>query len=749
MFGRIFFITLLSFALNARAQDVTDIIADLANEELQNLTMSQNQDLIEGPDGEPSLEELNDFERLDTFNRSYQIFGFSFVNTTPTSITATADLPVPNDYRIALGDTLTVILSGTKQKIIPLKVALNGSILFPEIGSIQVVGDTYSELKEKLRNLVDSVFVGVNIDISVTSLSAKKISIIGAVDKPGTYLVNPFTTISNVLAYSGGLKSYSSLRNIQLIRASGESIEYDLYDLLIYGDRSSDINIEAGDTVIINPTKNLVSIDGRINRPAIYEYKNEETVQDIIEYAMGAMEDSNLQKIALKVFDENLESLVTDEIGIEKKTSVKNIRAINIFRKDNFTQFDIEVIGPLVNSGYFSYKKYQNLKDLMPDLMLTDNVYKFVGVVEKGASSSLFSLIDNETHDIPLSSNSKVFFFSLNNYENFDDQAISFNTRKLLSEYALELNLDNRKLDFPIFGKFTPTDIVNFLGLDLSSIEKTKTTYISPLQDVTVVGEILENTFDAEKFNSLSFRYIKSDLINVSISGEVELPGNYQLPPNSTLEDLYQLAGGSKETADDNAALFFRQSVRDVQINAFEKSQDQLREYLLVNAQQGNNTLNPTISAILQTNIDSEDFGRIAGDFTEESVITKSFLLQNGDSLFVPKKQLTVTVIGEVLNPTTVIFDRKLKLRDYISNSGGYKQFALKKEIYVISSNGQIKKIPRNIFVRSVTINPGDTIVVPRDLVVADDLTRLLLPVTSVISNMAFAAASLQALRNN
>ena len=46
----------------------------------------------------------------------------------------------------------------------------------------------------------------LTIDLSLKNLSAKKISIVGAVNNPGTYLVNPFTTISNALAYSGGIQ---------------------------------------------------------------------------------------------------------------------------------------------------------------------------------------------------------------------------------------------------------------------------------------------------------------------------------------------------------------------------------------------------------------------------------------------------------------------------------------------------------------------------------------------------------------
>ena len=112
------------------------------------------------------------------------------------NISASSDLPVPGNYKLSLNDELKVILSGTKQDIFSLKVQLDGSILFPELGSVFVQGETFAEAKKKLRNLVKNSYVGVDLDLSLAQLSAKKITIIGAVKKPGTYLVNPFTTIS-------------------------------------------------------------------------------------------------------------------------------------------------------------------------------------------------------------------------------------------------------------------------------------------------------------------------------------------------------------------------------------------------------------------------------------------------------------------------------------------------------------------------------------------------------------------------
>ena len=82
-------------------------------------------------------------------------------------------------------------------------------------------------------------------------LAAKKITIVGTVNNPGTYLVNPFTTISNSLAYSGGINPIGSLRTIKLVRSNGENYTFDLYDLLIYGDRSDDITIQSGDVIVV------------------------------------------------------------------------------------------------------------------------------------------------------------------------------------------------------------------------------------------------------------------------------------------------------------------------------------------------------------------------------------------------------------------------------------------------------------------------------------------------------------------
>ena len=116
----------------------------------------------------------------------YSYFSSGFFSSVAKSKFPTGDLPLPNEYKISLSDELSIILSGTRSETFNLRVKLDGSILFPEIGSISVAGKTLEEVQEILTNLVNQSFVGTNVNASIKNLSAKKISIVGAVNSPGT-----------------------------------------------------------------------------------------------------------------------------------------------------------------------------------------------------------------------------------------------------------------------------------------------------------------------------------------------------------------------------------------------------------------------------------------------------------------------------------------------------------------------------------------------------------------------------------
>ncbi len=676
-------------------------------------------------------------------------YGYDFFSSTPTSLTAVGDLPLPNDYKISLRDQFKVILSGSKDVTFNLNVKLDGTILFPELGAISVVGLSLQEVKDKLSLLIEKSYIGVNIDISLQNLSAKKITIVGAVKTPGTYLVNPFSTITGALAYSGGISEIGSLRDIKLIRNNKEFFSFDLYDLLIRGDRSKDISIEAGDTILINAASQFVQIDGDVKRPAIYEILEDETLDDIVNFALGFTQIANKSNISVSFLDLKEGSIVKKNIS-NLDHSLENALSINVFNYVSDDKANIQVLGAVEQPGFYDLKKYQNLEDLISNLNFVD-VYPWLGVLEQFdenkllKSTVLFSLNDPSTFKSQeLMPNSKVYFTNIND-RSFD---VSEMSKDMIEEYELRLNHRGASFRLPIFGKYTVSSLIGLLGLDMTYVDD-MATYVSPLEDIVINGNYKGMEFTAKKYNTVTFRAPTNNLIEVSISGAVEFPGIYTLNDNSTVQDLYKLAGTFRSQAYLEGIILTRDIIRKRQLDSIQLSRENLNKALLTKSLEGQNIGDINMITALSETIDPQNLGRLAGDFSPSSEASIKTILFDGDNIIVPKNPNAINVLGEVLNPIAFEFNEKISVSSAIEQAGGFQQYADRKRVYVIRANGIIQKPGRNIFVKNIDLKPGDTIVVPRKIVTDNPGIQALVPITQILSDIAFSAAALESLSNN
>ena len=680
---------------------------------------------------------------------SGQKYGYDFFSSTPTSLTAVGDLPLPNDYKISLRDQFTVILSGSKDAIFNLNVKLDGTILFPELGAISVVGLSLKDVKDKLSQLIEQSYIGVNIDISIQNLSAKKITIVGAVKTPGTYLINPFSTITGALAYSGGISEIGSLRDIKLIRNNEEIFSFDLYDLLIRGDRSKDLTIEAGDTLLINAASQFVEISGGVKRPAIYEILEGETIKDIVDFALGFDQTANKSNISVSFLDLNEVAIVKKNIS-SLDHSLESVLSVNIFNYVSDDTSNIQVLGALEEPGFYDIKKYNNLESLIANLKFVD-VYPWLGVLEQFDDNKilksivLFSLNDPDTYkSVDLLPNSKVHF------ANIDEK--SFNVSEManskIEDYALILNHRQGTFKLPVYGEYSVRSFIDLLGLDMSDVDDIAT-YISPLEDI-VVNDLYENMqFSATKYNTVSFKSPNNNLITVSITGAIDYPGTYTLNDNTTIEDLYQLIGKFKNQAYPEGIVLTREVIRERQLKAIQKSKEDLNKALLTSNLKGDAVGDVAIIRALSESIDPENLGRLAGDFSPKSQASLNTVLLDNDRIIVPTNPNAISVFGEVLNPIAMEYKKNLSLNSAINNAGGYKQYADKRRVYVIKSNGIVEKASRNIFVRDVKLEPGDTIVIPRKIITQSPGIQALAPITQILSDLAFSAAAIDNLQSN
>ena len=676
-------------------------------------------------------------------------YGYDFFSSMPTSLTAVGDLPLPNDYIISLRDQFTVILTGSKDALFNLNVKLDGTILFPELGSVSVVGLSFKEVKEKLSQLIKQAYIGVNIDVSLQNLSAKKITIVGAVNTPGTYLVNPFSTITGALAYSGGISEIGSLRDIKLIRNNKEVFSFDLYDLLIKGNRSNDLTIEAGDTLLINAASQFVEITGAVKRPGIYEVLEGETINSLVDFALGFNQTANKSNISVSFLDLNEASIVKKNVDTLDQ-NLQNVLSVNVFNYVNEPSANILVQGAIEEPGFYNALKYRKLTDLINDLKFID-VYPWLAVLEQFdenkliKSTVLFNLNDPNTYtSVELLPNSRIYFANIDT-RSF---AVSETSRKLITEYELRLSHRQGNFRLPVYGKYSVSSFINLLGLDMSDVDDIAT-YVSPLKNIVVNDNYKNMQYIAEKYNTVNFRSPDNDLIEVSITGAVDFPGTYVLNDDATIEDLYQLVGNFKNQAFLKGIILTRENIRARQIKSIEKSKEDLNKVILTSVQKGENIGDINLIRALSESIEPENLGRLAGDFTPKSQGSINTILFDGDTIIVPKNPNAINVLGEVLNPIAFEYLKKLTITSAINQAGGYQQYADKRRIYVIKANGIVEKANRNIFVRNVGLEPGDTIVVPRKIITNNPIMEAIQPITQILSDLAFSAAAIESLSNS
>ncbi len=216
-------------------------------------------------------------------------FGYQLFRSRPTTFAPVSDAPVPADYVLGPGDKMQLGLFGAESGTYTLEVDRTGQVFLPEIGPVTVAGLRFVEAREVLLKRVAESRIGVTATLAMGELRSIRIFVAGDARNPGSYTVGGLATMTQALYVSGGVQEIGSLRRVQLNRGGKRIAELDLYDLLLRGDSSSDARLQAGDVVFIPPVGKTVSVSGAVRRPAIYELRDEKSLQEVLALAGGTL----------------------------------------------------------------------------------------------------------------------------------------------------------------------------------------------------------------------------------------------------------------------------------------------------------------------------------------------------------------------------------------------------------------------------------------------------------------------------
>jgi protein involved in polysaccharide export with SLBB domain len=285
-------------------------------------------------------------------------FGYDIFNKVPLTFAPVTDAPVPSNYVIGPGDTVNILFFGTKSIDFSQQVTRDGNLEIPDLGPVSVAGLTFSELKVNINERISNQMIGVKVSVSLGELRSIRIFVLGDVEKPGSYTVNSLATLTNAIFSSGGVTRIGTLRDIQLKRNGKIISHFDLYDLLLRGDTSSDRRLLPGDVVFVPPIGPTVGILGEVRRPAIYELrKDRKDLLSAIIAAGGASPGSKTTEIMVKSVS-NVEGVSAAQIDLTttlgkshqlRDGDVVQVAPVLEYNQDGF----IILAGEVVNPGVY------------------------------------------------------------------------------------------------------------------------------------------------------------------------------------------------------------------------------------------------------------------------------------------------------------------------------------------------------------------------------------------------------------
>lgn len=546
----------------------------------------------------------------------------------------------------------------------------------------------------------------------------KRVELVGEVRRNLFFELKGKETVENLIEMAGGFteSAYKKMVTIQRINGLNKSI------INVSDKEQASTVLEDGDFIAIGKTltnyKNRIQILGSVNRTGDYELKANLKVADLIELAGGLKADAFYKRAILYRTNNDLqqESINIDLSKAIEKETTNNI----ILQKEDLlviaSIYDIKenyfvtLQGEVNQTGVFPYTKGMTIGELI----LKANGFK------EAASGSSIELVrrvrdDNDKianiihveveKDLSIKGTDKDIAL-----EPFDQvyvrAAVGF--RNLKKVYVQgEANYTGQYImDKP---NMTIGDLLKRAGGVLNSSNVKGALLIRR----TIFYNKVSNENDyLNKLEELRARYVDSTNSGFTESAKIKLS---QL--NKEINELYVKKIKNQETS--------------VDIGNLSKSSD---------AKNKNDTTNKAKNKTEQENIEdlktalqarvfknlrdvtvNEDQYQFVSINLEKIIATNSaskydVQLQEGDILYIPTFNETVSVSGDVLYPVAVKYEEGATLKDYINQAGGFNNTALKSKSYVVEANGVVKRTHQFFGIRFYPeIAAGAQIFVPQN----------------------------------
>ncbi len=641
------------------------------NERLLPKDVEKNKEIAESrPKFRKEIEETSEFETYvrtklpKGMSKNIKQFGYNLFLNAPTTFAPVSNLPVGPEYVIGPGDEIRINVWGKFEGNWSVTVDRNGNIFIPTVGTIGVAGLTFRELKEVLHKEISKYYTGFEMNVYMGSLRSITVYVVGNARKPGAYTVSSLSTLVNALFAAGGPSKSGSMRDIQVRRRGKTIVHFDLYNLLLRGDKSEDIRLMPEDVIFIPPVKKLVAVVGSVKKPAIYEIKHETTVGEVISMAGGISDIAFKGRVQIeRISKEGHQTLFESDMKKAMKLKIRGGDIIKVFQSldDRRT---VKIEGAVYSPGEYGFKKGMRVKDL---IALAGGL-KYYAYVKQAELTRV-----TPTPQGPIT---KVIHINLERALAGDPE---HNILLQQDDYILIRNIP----EWELYNTVVISGEVKFPGVYTFKKGERLSSLIQRAGGFTEKAYLKGAVFTRESVKEIQQRQINEMIDRLET-------------------ELLSVA---------SAAVAVATSPDEAKIIQMENEQKRrfLARLRTVKAK-GRITirLSPNIEDLKNSPFDIE--------------------LMDGDKLYIPSNPGTVQVIGSVYNQNVFIYSPGRGYEYYLKLAGGYTENADKDNVYILKVDGtalKVKEGDKGIVWNSerkrweritAAVEPGDTIVVPEKL---------------------------------
>lgn len=669
---------------------------------------------------------LTEFQKLvaSSLGKPLPIYGQNLFLTVPTTFAPVDRVPVTANYVVGPGDELLIRGWGQIDLDVRARVDRNGAVYIPKVGNLNVAGLRFEQLPGYLKSQIGRIYQNFDLSVSMGELRSIDVYVVGQAARPGRYTVSSLSTLANAVFASGGPSPAGSMRHIQLKRAGKVVTDFDLYDLLVSGDKSKDVLLMPEDVIYFAPVGPEIAMGGEVNNPAIYELKGDTSLGDALQMAGGLATTAFGGHVYVEQIKQRQERSI-EEVKLDAAGLARPLRDGDVL---NFAPISprfadaVTLRGNVASPGRYPWHEGMRVSDLIPnrEFLITRDYWKQQNAItlqtqmsNAGVGTETGTQTGTETGTETEKGMTKppeppAPKATLND--------VVRNAPEINWDYAVVQRISQQDLS---------TELLPFnLGKAVLQHDDASNLLLQPGDIITI-------------FSQADLRVPREQQTKlIRLEGEFSAAGIYRAQPGESLRDLVAKAGGLAPSAYLYAAVFTRQSTKieqqqrlDLLISQMEKDLSRQTELAALNAKTADEASaarsaadeqRATLERLRKIKAD----GRVVLNFHPDASGVNdvpAIPLEDGDEFYVPSRPIVVNVFGDVYNQGSFLQKPGKTVNRYLRDAGGPTRNADKSRVFVVLANGSVvSKDTAGGFwsggFESMVLMPGDTVIVPEQL---------------------------------